>query len=153
MAATKKRRFDPRHLNPKPFAATVQAWANDTGKQLLAVQKEAARLVTEDVLTPKSMGGHLPVVKGNLRRSFRASTEAMPSVVKAKDFADNKAQINGVIDGTELGQTIYLGFQAPYAQKVHWQKGNLFVFLTAQKWTSLVEKAVASLKQEFKRAA
>lgn len=89
----------------------------------------------------------MPVDTGNLRRSLMASTTEIPTISNNPDqtFADNDQQINLVIAGAEIGQTIYLGFQANYAAAMeygtkphviepkdklalHWYQGGAGVF-------------------------
>lgn len=93
----------------------------------------------------------MPVVTGNLRNSLAASTTGMPPVrwgrrIKSatSDFAPDQGKIEAVIGGAEIGQTVFLGFQAPDAQRAEHVHG--FVRLTAQHWTEIVEQAVRPVK-------
>ena len=135
----------------KSFSAEVEAWVRNTHTTLTDVLREASRGVAHEVTLPKDEGGPMPVVTGNLRNSLAASTTGMPPVrwgrrIKGatSDFAPNQGQIEAVIGGAEIGQTVFLGFQAPYAQRVERVHG--FVRLTAQRWTEIVEQAVRTVK-------
>ncbi|MCC7253186.1 MAG: hypothetical protein IT540_15085 [Hyphomicrobium sp.] len=89
---------------------------------MLAVFRDAAQTVANEVRRPVAAGGNMPVKTGNLRRSLMASTSAMPLVRTGDDqvFSDNEEQINLVIAGANIGQTIYLGFQANYARHMEY---------------------------------
>lgn len=99
------------------FSASVDAWTRESEARLTAVFRDAAQTVANDVREPVGAGGHMPVDTGNLRRSLMASTSEIPTISNNADqrFAGNDQQINLVIAGAEIGQTIYLGFQANYA--------------------------------------
>ena len=69
----------------------------------------------------------------------------MPSVDwRAKDFPENDSQIASVIAKADEGQTIFLGFRAPYAKKEELKEG--FVRLAAQRWQQIVDGVVAKVK-------
>lgn len=126
----------------KSFDAAVSAWAQKAERRIVGVFREASRIAAAEMMRPKSAGGHMPVLSGRLQRSLMASTAAMPQVQwRAKDFPPNESEIAGVIAGAEIGQTIYLGFRAPYAQKAEYDEGNGFVRLTAQRWQEIVAEA------------
>src|SRR5690242_14307759 len=121
----------------KGFSAEVEAWVRKTDATMTDVFREASRGVAHEVTLPKDEGGHMPVVTGRLRRSLAASLDELPAVQwRAKDFPPNEGQIDAVIEGAEIGQTVFLGFQAPYAQKAERVHG--FVRLTAQRWKQIV---------------
>ena len=129
------------------FSAEVEAWVRKTDATMMDVFREASRGVAYEVTLPKDEGGHMPVVTGRLRRSLAASLDGLPAVQwRAKDFPPNEGQIEAVIGAAGLGQTVYLGFQAPYAQKAEYAEGNGFVRLTAQRWSEIVEQAVRTVK-------
>lgn len=150
------------------FSAAVGAWASKAEKRMLAVFRESAQAVANEVRIAKENGGNMPVKLGNLRRSLMASTSAMPSVRAGKDqkFQDNDAQINLVIAGAEIGQTIYLGFQANYARRMEYgftgedslgrsynQQGNGFVRLTAQQWPGIVADSAWKIQRRTEARA
>ncbi|KWT70771.1 hypothetical protein APY04_0832 [Hyphomicrobium sulfonivorans] len=90
---------------------------------MLAVFRDAAQTVANEVRKPEGAGGNMPVDTGNLRRSLAASTDSMPQVQPGvATFSDNDSQITAVISNAPLGSTIYLGFQADYA--VHMEYGT-----------------------------
>jgi hypothetical protein len=99
------------------FHAQVSAWAQKSQARLTAVFRDSAQTVANEVRRTIPQGGAMPIDLGNLRRSLMASTSAMPSIVSNPDqqFAGNDQQINLVIAGAQIGQTVHLGFQANYA--------------------------------------
>lgn len=126
----------------KSFSAAVSDFALKSERRIEGVFREASRIAAAEMMKSKSQGGHLPVLTGRLRRSLMASTAGMPQVQhRAKDFPPNEAQIAEVIAGAGIGQSIFLGFQAPYAQKAEYDQGNGFVRLTAQRWQEIVAEA------------
>lgn len=138
---------------PETFAAQVDAWVRKTDTTTVDVFREATRDLAREVMLPKDEGGHMPVITGNLRNSLAASTTARPPVRWAKrgkgarnDFPPNEGQLEAVIAGATIGQTLFLGFQAPYAQKAELHDGNGFVRLTAQRWSQIVEQAVRTVR-------
>jgi hypothetical protein len=129
----------------KSFSAAVEDWARQTEQRAKEVFRQSATLIAEEVARPVDQGGSLPVLTGRLRRSLAASTAAMPSVQwRAKEFPDNSGQIVATIAAAEIGQTIYLGFQAPYAQKA--ERAHGFVRLAGQRWQQIVQEAARIAK-------
>lgn len=144
----------------KSFTAQVGEWAAQTEKRLEAVFRDSAQTVANEMRKPKGGGGNMPVKTGNLRRSLLASTASMPGIRPGvTNFPDNDTQINLVIAGATLGQTIHLGFQAEYARRMEYgftgkdalgrtynQAGNGFVRLTAQRWQQIVEQSAKTVQ-------
>ena len=135
------------------FSASVARWVEKVEQARLEIFREAARTIASDMRHPKDQGGHMPVDTGNLRNSLAASTVSMPPILfkdrktrgaKDHEFADNTAGLNAVIDSATLSQTIYLGFQAPYAHKA--EEDNAFVRLAAQNWQSIVRDSTRAVK-------
>lgn len=127
------------------FSAKIEGWARKTEQRTVDVFREAARATDEEVARPKEEGGNLPVLSGNLRRSRAASTIGPPATLwRQKEFTGTDAGVLSVIQGAAIGQTIWIGFQAPYAKKAEENHG--FVRLTAQRWPQIVEEAVRAVK-------
>lgn len=142
------------------FGAQVGKWAAQTEQRMTAVFRDAAQTVANEVTTPTGSGGNMPVVTGNLRRSLMASTTAMPTLKSdEEEFSGNDGQITLVIAGANIGETIYLGFQAVYARRIEYgfkgtdslgrvydQSGAGFVRLTAQRWPKIVAASARKIK-------
>ncbi|MDV3257747.1 MAG: hypothetical protein LOX97_08215, partial [Sphingomonas sp.] len=106
------------------FSAQVAAHVAKYKRRMEAVFRASAQDVAREVVRPVGAGGHMRVDTGFLRASLMASTSQMPSINPAARPASNAApnsfpedfgQINLVIAGAQLGETIYLGFTASYA--------------------------------------
>ncbi|MEF2073486.1 hypothetical protein [Consotaella aegiceratis] len=142
------------------FEAAVSAWAAKSERRMTAVFREATQSLSNEVRKPKSEGGHMPIVTGNLRRSLLASTSEIPTLKPgAEDFSENDKQITLTIAGATLGETIYLGFQAAYARRMEYgfkgqdslgrtynQAGNGFVRLAVQRWQAIVDEAARTIQ-------
>lgn len=129
----------------RSFTADVAAFAQKAEGLMQEAFQEAVRLVDQEAAQPESEGGHLPVVSGRLRRSRAASTIAMPPILwRQDDFNGSDAAIVAVIETATIGQTVYIGFQAPYAQKVEDKHG--MVRLAAQRWPQIVEQAIRNVQ-------
>jgi hypothetical protein len=146
------------------FAAQVSEWAKAEQERQEAVFQTAAQEVANEVRTPVAAGGRMPIDTGNLRRSLMASTSAMPTIQEGKtEFQDSGIEM--IIAGAELGETVYLGFQAAYAARMNYgfvgtdslgrtynQTGYGFVDAVAQRWPHIVQQAEAKIRGRFDRA-
>jgi hypothetical protein len=164
------------------FAAQVSAEVAQAKEAIEAVFHEAAQEVVEEMLkvgpsvastkaaiahskrkigpvAPAGEGGHLPVDTGFMRWSFRASTEVMPEIdtsaypAEGAKYAFDSGPINLVINGAEIGDTIYIGATAAYARPVNYGHGTfqgyLFVEKAAQRWPAIVAAAEARFLREL----
>lgn len=137
---------------PSTFSATVSQWVQDVEEVHLAVFRESAKRVVEEMLIPRGAGGNMPVDTGYLRSSVRASTSEMPTMREGAKPVEGATYmpdgtVNLVIAGAELGETLYVGFTAIYARRVNYETGYLFVDLAAQKWQQIVTQVEAELLQ------
>lgn len=146
------------------FAAQVSEWAKAEIEREEAIFHEAAQAVANEVRTPVADGGRMPLKTGNLRRSLMASTADMPTIQEGKtEFQDNGIEL--VIAGAQLGETVYLGFQAAYAARMNYgfvgtdslgrtynQTGFGFVDAVAQRWPQIVTQAEAKVRNRFDQA-
>ena len=123
------------------FAASVAAWATKTEEAQTEILHESLRHLVEEVSRPKSAGGHLPVVTGNLGNSVAVSTLGPVSYEwGTKKFRNPADAVNNAIAGVAVGETAWIGFRAPYAHKIEVENG--FVRLAAQRWPQLVVEVV-----------
>lgn len=146
------------------FAAQVSEWAKAELEREEAVFQTAAQTVANEVRTPVAEGGRMPLKTGNLRRSLMASTADMPTIKEGKtEFQDSGIEL--VIAGAQLGETIFLGFQAAYAARMNYgyvgtdslgrtynQTGFGFVDAIAQRWPQIVTQAEATVRNRFDQA-
>lgn len=123
------------------FAAQIAAWANKTEEAQTEILHESLRQLVEEVTRPKSAGGHLPVVTGNLGNSVAVSTLGPVTFDwTTKKFRNPADAVNNAIAGVAVGQTAWIGFRAPYAHKIEVDNG--FLRLAAQRWPAIVVDAV-----------
>ena len=129
------------------FAAAVGEWAHSVEGALEVVFKESVQeLVTE-------LNTLVPVDTGFLRASLRASTTAMPVLSlnnPGGTHTIDAGQIELVILGADIGDTIYLGYTAKYGAHVHYgangRPGRPWVDMVAQRWGSIVAAKSAEVK-------
>lgn len=108
--------------NKNSFETQVSQWAAQTKERMVAVFRDAAQTVANEVRKPVAAGGRMPVSTGNLRRSLMASTSGVPAVRQGEDqeFGENDGQITMVIAGAQITDTITLAFQANYARHMEY---------------------------------
>lgn len=115
-------------------------------KRMEATFRGSAQDVARAIVLPRSKGGNMRVLTGFLRASLMASTSQMPSInpsarppddVDSERYPEDLSQINLVIAGADLGQSVFLGFTASYARYREYEDG--FVRLAAQRWSETVK--------------
>ena len=134
------------------LGSQLDVWAKQTEARMLAVFKGA----TQEFVSRAQ--ARIPVDTGFARASLRGSTERMPSIMvngePGKTFTYDPTSILLVINSLKLGQTIYLGWTANYAQQLEWghsqQAPSGFLGITALEWDQIVageiEKAKAAAR-------
>lgn len=143
------------------FAAAVGEWCADVKEAQEAVFKEASQRlvhVLDDLITQLVYGSPETDYQrtGFLRASLMASTQAMPylnrpnpGVPVGADYGD----VILVINGLELGETLYLGYTAEYGAYVHYgtsrMAGRPWVTMVAQRWQAIVAEAAAEVRSRF----
>ena len=141
------------------FAATVGDWCQKVPDALEIVFKESTQeLVSQlDQLVANMIyaGPQSPsyVRTGFLRASLMASTSAMPTMTRENPGVPVPADLGDVIlviNGADLGDTLYLGYTANYAAYVHYgARGGAprpWVTMVAQRWVAIVEAEAAEVK-------
>lgn len=132
------------------FAAAVGGWAHAVEGALEVIFKESVQeLVTQlNVL--------VPIDTGFLRASLRASTASMPVLSLDNPGGSHSidvGQIELVIMGADIGDTIYLGYTAKYGAHVHYgangRSGRPWVDMVAQRWASIVAAKSAEVKSRL----
>ncbi|MCO6050844.1 HK97 gp10 family phage protein [Mesorhizobium sp. RP14(2022)] len=132
------------------FAAQVVDWVRKVEGATEAVFKESAQELVSQ------MQALVPVDTGFLRASLVASTSAMPALTlnnPGGTFNADVGQIELVIAGSELGDTIYLGYTAKYGVYVHYgangRSPRPWVDMVAQRWGTIVNEKAAELKSRL----
>lgn len=141
------------------FAASVAAWAEKVEGAAEAIFKEAVQDLVEEVQRPQAAGGRMRVDTGFLRASLMASTSAMPQIIQGstptagQSYAADFGQIEAVIVGADIGETVYLGYTAGYAAFREYgsngQPADAFVRTAAQRWPQIVEVRAAAVKSRL----
>lgn len=143
------------------FSDQVAKWAGDKAIPMATaiVKKSAEKLAEEANLQGPSVanpaggkGGHLPVDTSFLINSLYASIGTVPSgpSVKPKGFTSvdwDSAQVTVVINGMELGDTLYLGWTAEYAPFMENRYG--FARLATQNWQNIVSETTLEARAAF----
>jgi hypothetical protein len=145
------------------FAAQVSEWVKAEQEREAAVLRTAAQMVANNVRTSVAQGGRIPVDTGNLKNSLMASTTSMPTVdQQEKQYADQSGEIELIIANLDVGETLYLGFQAAYGPRMNYgfvgedslgrlynQAGYGFVDAEAQDWPQTVKRAEETVRGRF----
>lgn len=139
------------------FAAKVASFADKVEGAVEGVFKSSVQEVVNEMQTPRAAGGRMRVKTGFLRASLMASTSAMPSINRSakpatgQSYAADFGQIEAVIAGADIGDTLYFGYTAAYAGAREYgargQAPDAFVRSAVQNWGAIVDRNTARLKQ------
>lgn len=139
------------------FTASVEEWVTELKGGLLGVVQQSTQDVVELIKKPIGAGGNMPIDTSFLQNSLQGSATAMPTIDAAHNgeqppMYGNAAQIEALIAGMKLGDTLHFGFTAVYAMRQNYgftgtdslgrnynQQGRFFVELALQQWPQLVE--------------
>src|SRR5690625_2982180 len=101
----------------KSFAAEVGNWAKGAEDKLRDTRNRAIELLANDMRKTVRQGGRVPFQTGNLARSLRASSKAMPTS-REGPF---ESQDIGIITATlPLNKRLWIGYQANYARRMNY---------------------------------
>lgn len=141
------------------FSAQVEAFVGNVLEAVEAVRNESAQDVVEEMVRPRAKGGRMRVDTGFLRNSLLASTSAMPTINQASVPIDGQSynldlgQIEAIIAGAALEDTLFFGFTASYAAHREYgangQPPDAFVRTAAQKWPQIVDRNAKKVKARF----
>ena len=133
------------------FSATIEEWVRKVEGAEEAIFKESCQELVSELWTL------VPKDTGFLGNSLRASTSAMPVMSLANPGGSHLSldagQIELVIAGADLGDSIYLGYTANYGAHVHYganrRPGRPWVTMVAQRWSQIVEAKAAEVKSRL----
>lgn len=143
------------------FADEVRAEVKEALQEVTTVFRYSVQDLVESVTlegpskgppSAPGRGGWMPVQIGNLRRSLRASTSAMPQINPAlhDNVPDGLPEVAFTIAGADLGETVHLGFVAAYALPVNYGHGSFggyhFVENAAARWDQIVAENDAKVR-------
>lgn len=95
----------------RSFAASVAAFRDKTKQQMRDVFAESVQDVVEIAQTPKSKGGRLPVVTGNLRNNLASGLNGSFGSAAPDSYVVT-------LSGLELGDIAQFAWTAPYARRM-----------------------------------
>jgi hypothetical protein len=141
--------------------ATMNNWTDKAKRNTALVMRSSVQKLVEDIVTDVGAGeGQTPIDTGNLRNSLQVSTVSMPTV-KDGEFSDPSGTNTLAIAGAEIGDTIWIGFQAAYARRLNYgftgedslgrnynQSGRFFVESKAAKWQKYVDDAAKEVGRD-----
>lgn len=131
------------------FAATIDAWAAESGDRLERIWKASSQQLGSIA------NNGVPVDTGFARASFQASTESMPAIDpnatnKGGAAVSGFGDISATIAGATLGQTLYLGWTAAYILPLEYghskQAPQGFARIAAAQWPTIVSSVVGEAK-------
>ncbi|ETA72336.1 MULTISPECIES: hypothetical protein [Mesorhizobium] len=141
------------------FAATVGDWCLKVPIAVEIVFKEAAQelvsqldqLLADEVYAKPQPPGYKRT--GFLRASLMASTSAMPTLSRDNPgvaVPPDLGDVILVINGADLGDTLYLGYTASYAAVVAYGANGTrprpWVAMAAQRWQMIVDQKATEIK-------
>ncbi len=140
----------------KSFAAQIDDWVKQTEARQVAVFKESAQRVVEEMQKPVAEGGNMPVDTGFLRASLQgaigAPSEETPELRSAEA---TEQDIVLTIAKMRPGETFYATYGADYAAAVNYgtarMRGYRFVDKAAQKWQAIVRAVIDEAKARVAR--
>lgn len=141
------------------FTAAVESWVEQVQGGLLSIVQESTQEIVELIKRPVGAGGNMPVDTSFLQNSLQGSASSMPLIQPGhtgegqSPMVGNATEIEALIAGMKIGDTLYFGFTAVYALRQNYgfvgtdslgrnynQQGRYFVELAVQQWPQLVEK-------------
>jgi hypothetical protein len=138
--------------NESSFIASVDDWARAQEGRLTTIFRDSAQRVASIA------SNGVPVDTGFCRASVRASTSEMPQIDPAmqnkegRTFPYDPGVINLIIAGAQLGEHIFIGWTAAYANALEYghskQAPQGFVRVAAAQWDSIVSEVIAEAKAQ-----
>lgn len=144
------------------FAATIEAWARKVKDAEETIFKAAAQRLAHELTDEVTRlvynlppAPTYPKRTGFLKASLVASNSEMPRLSvdnPGRDVDIDFGPIELVINGSDLGDTVYLGYTAKYGGYVHagsnGQPPKPWVSLVAQRWQQIVSEVAAEVRKE-----
>ncbi len=128
------------------FSNIVQLFVNKAKADIRATVDESVKKIIDEMQTPVSNGGDMPVKTGFLRDSLvisEGSPVAMHKVNPGQSVTYNKARVDRSVEAMTLGRKFYASWTAEYAGKVYYgangMSGRQWAALANQRWPELVK--------------
>lgn len=135
------------------FADDVAKWAGDKAIPVAtAVMQKSIERLAEQANTSRFKGGLMPIDTSFLTNSIAAEMDQPPSGESKQPRgygvrAWNPSQINVVISRMRLGDVIFIGWTAEYAQDMENRYG--FMRFAAQNWGYIVDLTAVEYRSRF----
>ena len=142
-------------MSNKSFSASVTDWSDKVKRMNDEIVRESARLLLAELVR------NMPHETGNLARSVKVTLNGIVPVDRDPDkiYTDLSGANAATLLQVEAGQNVYVSIPAPYAKRVNYgqsstdgagryfnQAGSFFFEITASKWQTIVNQAVANVK-------
>lgn len=141
------------------FSSAIAGWAEKIPEAVESVRNESAKEVVREMQTLRREGGRLRFDTGFLWSSLMASTSAMPRInpganpVEGQSYSFEFGQVEAVIAGASLKDTLYFGYTASYAAYREYgangQPADAFVRGAAQNWNQIVNRNAQKVGKAF----
>jgi hypothetical protein len=139
----------------KTFSATVEKWVKENKAFALAVFRDSAQAVIEEMQTSVGHGGNMPVKTGFLRSSLNVNINGVMATASVPHPGGEgpypEPDINLAISGAKLvanyALRINYGFSGQDSLgRTYNQSGRMFVEKAAAKWPEIVARVSAQLR-------
>ena len=135
----------------KEFSAQVDKIISVNKDRMNALMRESTQRVIDDAQTPTGKGGRMRVDTGFLRASGQLSLGGMPSgPVRGdpeKSYTFEGGTVSLTLAGAELGNSLFFGWSANYAQYRETYDG--FLSNAVSKWPKIVETVTEEIKRKI----
>jgi hypothetical protein len=136
------------------FAADVGVWTVQMKNLTKRVWQESVLDLIRIMQTPVGQGGNMPVKTGFLRSSLMVSTSLVPvAEIRRPEkgpFVYFPAEVESTVMGAHVGEHIYIGYTAEYANYAEYGNGSYpghgFQRLAVQQWPFIVDAAIARVR-------
>lgn len=141
------------------WAEMVGAECDQAEEIMLRTWRGSIDMLAEEMTTSRPNGGRLPWKTGNMARSLLASTASMPKT-GGPDEKYAGGSVGPVTAQLDLGDSVWLGFQANYARRMNSgfvgtdaagrtynQEGAHFVEAAVDAWPTIVELVAEDVKR------
>ena len=134
------------------FEEQVGAFVAKSNERMTAVYKQAIQATVNEAQKERGKGGNMPVDTGFLRASGDAALNNLPSGETTNTAEGGTVKWNStasllVINSAKLGDNVFFGWSANYAQYMERRYG--FTRLAIQNWDQNVKKAAEALERRI----
>lgn len=138
----------------KSFASQVGEFVAKSDARMTAVFQKSVQDLVEEAQTDYRSGGNIPRDTGFLISTGNAAINRLPTGESKKPPGIEKFNWDAdaslvVINNAQLGETVYFGWSAEYAQYMESRFG--FMRLAIQNWQQIVRKNAQLLERSVRR--